>query len=210
MHLTIFGATGAVGGELVRQAVDAGHDVTAVVRRPTPALTGGGRLTVATADLTDPASLVPMIDGCDAVLSAIGSPGRAVSTSRTDTAEKIIEAMAKASARRLIVVSASAAFTEEDDGPVAHFLVKPLVRKILKGPFSDARAMEAVVRESGLDWTIMRPPRLTDGRLTRDYRIGVDRGLRGGYRVARADLADCMLGLIDDPDFLHCTVTPGY
>jgi putative NADH-flavin reductase len=54
------------------------------------------------------------------------------------------------------------------------------------------------MRDSGLDWTIVRPPRLTNGPLTRSYRVGSGRNVRGGLSVSRADVADLMLGVIDD------------
>jgi uncharacterized protein YbjT (DUF2867 family) len=221
MRLTVFGATGATGGHLVRQALAAGHEVTAVVRGDPAGLparlwpggdgpSGAGELRCVAADAEDPADLAPLVTGRDAVLTAIGSPGRAVSSARERTALGITNAMREAGTARLVAISTSAAFTEADDGPVARLVVKPVVRRVLAHPFADARAMEEVVRASGLRWTIMRPPRLTGGRRTRRYRVGYGGGLRGGYRISRADLADCMLAVIDDPRSHLTTVSPGY
>jgi putative NADH-flavin reductase len=216
MRLTVFGATGATGGHLVRQALAAGHEVTAVVRSAPAALAGAlagdgpGRLHSVEADILAPAALVPFLAGRDAVVSAIGSAGRAPTTARADCALSIVKAMQEAGTDRLIAISTSAAYTEADDGPAARWLVKPIVRRVLANPFHDARGMEEVVRASALRWTLMRPPRLTGGPLTRAYRVGYGAGLRGGYRISRADLAHCILASLDDPRAHHTTVSPGY
>ncbi|WP_067452415.1 NAD(P)-dependent oxidoreductase [Actinomadura macra] len=215
MRLTVFGATGSTGGPFVRQALEAGHEVTAVVRGEPTALIDRmqgtpGQFLAVRADLMNPVEIEPYICGRDAVVSILGSAGRGPSTVRERGARSVTAAMSKTEVRRLVIVSVSAAYTEVKDDPFARFVVKPLVRRILKHPFTDARAMERVVRDTDLDWTIIRPPRLTAGELTRDYRIGVDKGLRGAYRISRADLADCLIGIIDDPDFHRATVSPGY
>jgi putative NADH-flavin reductase len=217
MRLAIFGATGGTGSRLVRQALESGHQVTAVVRghpqviatELTPA--AHEHLTIVQADVMDPAAIEPIVADQDAVLSAIGTrDGRKPTTVCADSMVSIITAMDKAGARRLIVVSADGAFTDETDGPGIRLIAKPLLQRILKHSFADVRTMEELIRGSGLDWTIMRSPRLTDGPRTRGYRTAVDQGLRRGYRISRADLADCMLGLIDDSDFHRTTVWIGY
>src|SRR5215467_9915616 len=113
MRLTIFGATGGTGICLAEQALAAGHDVTAVVRdparltvsTPSPALAAG--LQAVTADVMDPAAIVPAVAGADAVLTAIGPRGAGVTTVSQDSVRSIIEAMQKAGARRLLTVSGS-------------------------------------------------------------------------------------------------------
>jgi putative NADH-flavin reductase len=192
MKITIFGATGGTGRQLVEQACAAGHDVTAVVRDPAAL----ANLPVVIADITNP--LAPAITGRDAVLTAIGPRGRGPTTVHTDTTTSIIEAMRDADVRRLICVSNSGMHTT-GDGPLTRAFVKPILRGVLRHGFADMLRMEEVVRASGLDWTILQPPRLTDGRRTGRYRIEVDRNVRGGFQVSRADLADCMLRCLTDP-----------
>jgi putative NADH-flavin reductase len=197
MKITIFGATGGTGRQLVDQACAAGHDVTAVVRDPTM-LTIHSNLAVVTSDITDPDALAPAIAGREAVLTAIGPNGRGPTTVHTDTTTTIIEAMRLMDVRRLICVSASGMHTA-GDGPLTRALVKPILQRVLRHGFADMLGMEEVVRASGLDWTILRPPRLTNGRRTGDYRTEVDRNVRGSFQVSRADLADCMLRCLTDP-----------
>jgi putative NADH-flavin reductase len=200
MKLTIFGATGKTGRQLTEQALAAGHEVTAVVRDPARlAGLASPRLHVVTADVLDPAAIVPAVAGADAVATAIGPRGNGPTTISQDTARSIIQAMHKAGTQRLLLVSGSVV-TDEGEGPVMRYLLKPLVRRTaLRHVSADMRAAEAEVTRSGLDWTIVRPPRLTDQPATGKYRTATDRNLPRGYTLARGDLAACMLGLISDP-----------
>jgi putative NADH-flavin reductase len=213
VKLTIFGATGGTGACLVEQAVAAGHEVTAVVRDPgrlavSPGLAAAGSYAAAgrdhpllrtvTADVMDPAMISPAVAGADAVLSAVGPHGTGPTTVSEHSARSIIGAMRASGVRRLITVSGSIV-TDAGEGPFMRFLVKPLARRTaLRHVSADMRQGEDEVRESGLDWTIMRPPRLTGGPATGTYRTALDRNLPRGYTVSRADLAACMLALITD------------
>jgi putative NADH-flavin reductase len=204
MKLIIFGATGATGTCLVEQAIAAGHDVTAVVRDPAR-LTGPGhqRLAVVTADVMDPASIIPVIAGADAVLTALGPRGTGPTTISQDSVRSIIAAMQKTGTRRLITISGSIV-TDEGESPYLRYLLKPLVRgTFLRHVCADMRNAEAAVRDSSLDWTIMRPPALTSKVARGTYRTAIDSNLPHGFNVSRADLAACMLALLDDPAVVH-------
>jgi putative NADH-flavin reductase len=204
MKLTIFGATGGSGTRLVEQAVAAGHQVTAVVRDPARlAVPAHPRLRVFTADVMDPAAIIPAIEGADAVLSAMGPRGSGPTTISQDSVRSIIQAMRKSGVRRLLTVSGSIV-TDAGEGIFMRYLLKPLVRgTLLRHVCADMRRAEQEARESGLDWTIMRPPALTDKPAVGTYRTAIDRNLRRGFRISRADLAAYMLTLIDDPAAVH-------
>jgi putative NADH-flavin reductase len=208
MRLTIFGATGGTGRCLTEQALAAGHDVTAVVRDParltvsaSPALSPpplAARLQISTADVMDPAAIIPAIAGADAVLTAIGPRGTGTTTVSEDSVRSIIAAMQKAGALRLLTVSGSIV-ADEGESPYLR-LIKPLVRRTaLRHVCADMRAAEAEVEATDLDWTIIRPPRLTAGPVTGRYRTSTDGGLPRSLTVSRADLAACMLSAIGDP-----------
>ncbi|HKD89880.1 MAG TPA: NAD(P)H-binding protein [Streptosporangiaceae bacterium] len=208
MRLTIFGATGGTGICLVEQALAAGHDVTAVVRDParltvsTPSPALAARLQVVTADVMDPAAIVPAVAGADAVLTAIGPRGAGVTTVSQDSVRSIIAAMQKAGALRLLTVSGSIV-ADEGESPYLR-LIKPLVRRtFLRHVCADMRAAEAEIEASEMDWTIMRPPRLTAGPVTGRYRTSIDSGLPRSLTVSRADLAAYMLAAIADPATLR-------
>ena len=210
MKLTIFGATGATGTQLVRQGLAAGHEVTVVVRDPARmAGQRSPRLRVVVGDVMDAASITPDVAGADAVLSAIGPRGTGPTTVSQDSARAVSTAMQEAGARRLLTVSGSIV---TDDG--LDFLMKrvvfPLVRLRLRYVCEDMRKAEALVRASGLDWTIMRPPTLTDKPPRGRYRTAVDRNLPRGTTLSRADLGALMIELIDDPGSLHHAICAAY
>jgi putative NADH-flavin reductase len=207
MKLVIFGATGGTGRQVVEQACAAGHVVTAVVRDPSAVTADRSNPTVVRADLMDPAAIGPAVADCDAVISAVGSrEGRKPTTVCTDSAAAIIAAMREHGTQRLVVVSNSGMHVDDADGPVSRFVVKPLLGRVLKHHYTDMRRMEELVRASGVVWTIVRPPRLTNGPRTGGYRTAIGRNLRGGNRVSRADLADRLLRCLSDERTERATV----
>ena len=199
MKLTIFGASGATGTCLVQQALAAGHEIVAVVRDPARlAIPASQRLRVVTADVLDPAAISPAVDGADAVISAVG-PGTGASTLRQDSTRSIIAAMEKTGTRRLLMVSGSVV-TDEGESPFLRYLLKPLVRRtFLRHACADMRHAEDEVHNSDLDWTIVRPPALSNKPARGTYRTATDRNLPRGFSIPRADLAAYMLTLLDDP-----------
>jgi uncharacterized protein YbjT (DUF2867 family) len=218
MKIVIFAATGGIGRLLLAQATAAGHEVTAVVRRPEalpPSL-----LRAVTADLAtaDPEALVPAVAGADAVLSALGGRSRRDTGVAAHGTEAITAAMQASGVARIVVVSAAPIGTmpsparprpprhDPGDGPLTRYLLGPAVKAALRGHYADLARMEDVLRASSLDWTIVRPPRLTDGPLTATYRTAYGRNLRGGTTVSRQDVANYMLRAVDEPASVHQTV----
>ncbi|MFG2056451.1 NAD(P)-dependent oxidoreductase [Micromonospora sp. NPDC048930] len=218
MQLTIFGASGGIGRHLVDQALAAGHDVTAVVRDP--ARLPGTAARVVTADLAaaDRTALRAALDGADAVLSGLGPRSRADAGVASRGTRAITEAMAGSGVGRIVVVSAAPVGVvpspgrpnppryDEGDGPLMRFVLGPAIRRVLRHHYADLALMEEELRDGGLDWTVVRPPRLTDGPLTGRYRTAYGRNIRGGLTVSRADVAHLMLALLDRPDSVRQTV----
>jgi putative NADH-flavin reductase len=203
MKLAIFGATGGTGTCLTAQALAAGHSVTAVVRDPARlAVPAQQRLRIVTADVLDPAAISPAVDGADAVTTAVG-PGTGASTLRQDSTRSIIRAMQKTGTRRLLMVSGSVV-ADEGESPFTRYLLKPLVRRtFLRHVYADMRRAEDEIHDSSLDWTIIRPPALTNKPARGTYRTATDRNLPHGFTISRADLAAYMLTLLDDPATRH-------
>jgi uncharacterized protein YbjT (DUF2867 family) len=211
MQLTIFAATGGIGRLLLEQAVDAGHRVTAVVRnpkalsRPVPAVT---------ADLSDPdpAALVRAVAGADAVLSGLGPRSARDAGITAPGTRAIVDAMQASGVRRIVAVSAAPVGTvptprrpnppkhDPGDGILMRYVMGPLVKVALRAHYQDLALMEEILRDSGLDWTAVRPPRLTDKPVTGTYRVAYGQNLRGGVLVSRADVAHLMLRALDQPD----------
>ncbi len=212
MKLTVFGATGGTGTEVVKQALSRGDEVIAVVRdRSRLTVASNDRLRVVEADVMEPSAISPFVESRDAVVSALGSrEGRAPTSVCADGTASILKAMENGQSRRLVVVSANGPFIDDGDGPFIRYVGKPIVQRILKYGFADFVAMEEKVRSSDSDWTIVRAARLTNGRQRGTYRTELDRNVRGGVKVSRADLAEFILRALPDHTFFHTAVSIGY
>ncbi|MEL5957072.1 NAD(P)H-binding protein [Streptomyces sp. CLV115] len=200
MRITVFGATGGVGQEIVRQALAAGHEVTAVVRDPArlPVPLSDVRVhTVARMD--DPEALREAVAGRDAVLSALGSRGRKADGVAERLTGSVLAAMEAEGVRRLLVVSAAPVGPRPADDPLPDRLARKVIGAVLKEVYADLTLMEAALARSATDWTSVRPPKLTDGPLTGKYRTVVGGAPRSGRTISRADVAHAMLALTDDP-----------
>jgi putative NADH-flavin reductase len=214
MKLTIFAATGGVGQQLLEQAVAAGHDVTAVVRNPNK-LSRDVRTVTADLATAGPAVLEPAIAGADAVLSGLGPHSNADAGVATRGTRPIVEAMRATGVRRIVAVSAAPVATVPSPGrpnPPRHdpgdgFFMRNLGERVAKTLFGkvydDLAVMEDILRDSGLDWTIVRPPRLTDKPLTGAYRTAIGQNVHGGTSVSRADVAHLMLSALDRPETIR-------
>ncbi|MFJ2773724.1 NAD(P)-dependent oxidoreductase [Streptomyces sp. NPDC087300] len=198
MKLTVFGATGGIGKELVRQALTAGHEVTAVVRDPARLEVTGERLEVFRADVRDPEALRPAVAGRDAVLSGLGARKRADAGIATELTRSVLRAMDAEGVRRLLVVSAAPVGPEPADNPLLDRIVLAVIGRVLKDVYVDLTAMEAELAASATDWTSVRPPKLVDKPLTGSYRTVVGGSPRSGRTIARADVAHAMLAMVDD------------
>ncbi|NYE93925.1 putative NADH-flavin reductase [Psychromicrobium silvestre] len=201
MELTIFGASGRIGQQLVSQALAAGHQVTAVVRQPGDfPLTGAGLQVFGSPVRDDVENLRRAVAGRQAVLSGLGPRSRKDAGITTPLTRAIVQAMEAESVKRLLVVSAAPLGPTPVDEPF--WLAKiatPLISAILKGNYDDLRAMEAELASSNLDWTSVRPPRLLDKPLRGNYRSAIDGNPRAASSIGRADVAAAMLSMIDDP-----------
>ncbi|GGN58936.1 NADH-flavin reductase [Actinoplanes lobatus] len=198
MRLFVFGASGSTGAELIAQALDAGHRVTALARTPDSIPRRAG-LTVLRGNVLDPDGWRTSLAGHDAVLSCLGSADRRPTTVYSQGVTGIIAAMHDHAVRRLSCIS-SIGLGEFNLAPLSRrllmgYLVQPLYRHM----FADMKEMEHLVAASELDWTIVRPPRLTNGALTGRYRTAVNEDLPNSQSLARADLAHYLLHHLDDP-----------
>lgn len=212
MKLTIFGATGGVGRRLVDQAVAAGHDVTAVARDPAklPAGVRPIRADLASPDVT---ALERAVAGSAAVLTALGarSPADAEHRIVSRGTRAIVEAMRAAGVRRVVAISASPVATlpsprrphpprrDPGDGFLIGYVLGPVVKAAFGRGYADLAEMEDVLRDSGLDWTVVRPPRLHDKPLN-GYRTARGQNVTRGFSASRADVADLMLRVLEEPE----------
>ena len=195
--------------------------MTAVVRDPKK-LPAKARAITADLITADPDALAPAVEGADAVLSCLGPRSNAEAGVVSQGTRTIVAAMKTTGVRRLVVISAAPIGTVPSPGypkPLKHdpgdgFFIRnlgtPLVKAVFRTQYADLAAMEDVLRDSGLDWTAMRPPRLTDKPGTGAYRTARGHNLRGGRAISRADLAHGMLRVLDQPDTIGHTIGIAY
>lgn len=191
MKLLVLGATGGTGWEVIRLAKERGHAVTALVRNPQKLARFNGRIGVIKGDLLSGAELESAVQGQDAVLSAFGPLTDKVRV-WNEFALALTEAMRRSQIRRVMVLSVAFLF-KDSIIPPAYFAGRLFFRDTVIG----AAEMEEIFMKSGLEWTIARPPRLTDGAYTGKYRVREGHLPRFGFTVSRADVADYMIKAVE-------------
>ncbi len=196
MNLIVFGSNGGIGRQVVEQALAAGHTVTAVARRPESVTIQHHNLSVKRGDVLDPASIAPLFAGQEAVVSAIGTESRAPTVLYSDGVGNILQAMQPAGVRRLLCISA----TGIDPGPfIQRVIAKPLLWRILHAMYTDLVCMEERVKSSPVNWTIIRPPGLTNKPYSGHTVASYNKHLPSAWFISRADLADYIVKHLDDP-----------
>ena len=199
MKLTVFGATGRTGRLLVRRALDEGHDVTAVVRDLARLPIRDSSLDVVTTDVTDPEALRPALQGRDATVSAIGANTRKDAGVAASATAVILGGLHLTGVHRFVALSASPVGPPPDgEGYFWRAVITPMLQSIYRDVYTDLAAMETALRNSGLDWTVIRPPRLTNGQPTGRYRTQLDGNVPKGRSIPRGDLAAAMLAIVGD------------
>lgn len=199
MKIVIFGSTGGTGLILLRQALERGHKVIAFARNPQMVSVSGACLDVLQGDVLDPDAVRHAVAGADAAISVLGVRlGQAPGTVRSEGTRNIVNALSQAGIERFVSVSTIGAGDSRDRlSWVARFL---LPRIIGAERLEEAERQEEIVRQSKLNWTILRPPQLVDRPGTGRYKIGADlyTGLRSN--ITRADLAAALLDQLDNKE----------
>lgn len=210
VKLAVFGASGGTGRLVVTQALSAGHDVVAVVRRPETVALTDERLTVRKGDVLDADSLVGTVDGTEAVISALGvGTQREPTTLYSEGVANIVAAMHAAGLSRLIAISAAPAGPWEAAGVLQRFILFPILQRLFGATYDDMRRMEKFLTDSDVDWTVFRPPRLLDGQARGSYRSATSGPVRGAS-ITRADLATAVLAAVTDDTLVKSVVSIAY
>jgi putative NADH-flavin reductase len=202
VRLAIFGATGRTGRELVNGALNAGHEVVALVRRP-DALPAREGVQAVAGDARDPEAVARAVAGADAVLVALGHTRGSGTDVLSAGTRAIVEAMRDHGVSRLVVLSGAGVRVKGDPVAPGTLLMRGLLKTLARALIADAEAQYRVVSGSGLEWTVVRAPRLTNARGTARYRAGTGMALGPRDQVPRADVAEFMLSLVEDPRFVR-------
>lgn len=187
MRILVLGATGRTGAEILRQATGGGHQVRALVRDP--AKLANSPVEVISGDATDPAAVARAASDVDAVLVALG-PGSDLKSDLVSRSALALTKGLEGAPMRVVVLSA---FGVGDSLAMASPVQRLLYRTVMRDLLEDKARADAIWRDSGLDWTIVRPVTLTGGRATGRYAAAERLTVRGFPRIARADVAQFML-----------------
>jgi putative NADH-flavin reductase len=199
VRITVFGATGRTGRHLLAEGLRRGHRLTAFTRRP-DALADPAALAGVVGDARDPAAVRKAVDGAEAVISTIGAERRRGPYPVAEATAVIAEAMADLGVWRLVATSPYGMVAERPR------LLAPLLRRWLAAAFADASAMERAIAASGLDWTVVRLPLLTDRPARGRFRTSGELFATGPYPLARADAAAALLDVAEAGAFARTAI----
>jgi len=208
MKIALFGASGATGMLLTARCLAAGYDVTALVRRP-EAFAYAGRVRVVEGTAFDAEAVRRTItgpgSGADVVLSVLG----ARTLKKEDVLEKaiplIVAAMREMGARRIVALGSTGAKDDSLKKQAAWrrwFMQKMVYNTLLKWPVASQVAQWKTLSGSGLDWTMVMPPMLTNGSGRGKFRVDGEALPRHGARIAREDVADFMMAQIGSAEWV--------
>jgi len=200
MRLIVFGATGTLGLQVVGQALAQGHRVTAFSRHPENLAIDSPDLTPVSGDVLDRSAVEAAVKGHDAVIVALGAGHKG--GIRAAGTQNVIDGMKGQGISRLICLSTMGA---GDSRPLLNFFWKRIMfGLLLRAAYADHQAQENAVRDSGLDWTLVRPAAFTDGPVTGVYRHGFANTVKDlALKISRADVADFMLRQLTDSAYLR-------
>ena len=212
--ILVMGAAGGIGRQVVEGGLAAGHRVIAVMRNPSKLALSHPLLTVVTGDVLKPATYEGYLRSATVVVSALGVAGGVTgdkpTTLYSEGSRCLLQAMERSGARRVFFISASAVEISPVLPWVVRLAAKYVLQRLLRYMYADLLRMEEIVRGSGVDWTIVRPPRLTNKPVTGRYRYAVNRFLRNALSISRADLADLMIRHAEDGEMVRGVVEVGY
>jgi putative NADH-flavin reductase len=209
MRIALFGARGKTGQALVAQAIQSGHTISALVRDPAGLPPRSG-LEMVVGDARDDDAVRQCLDGAEAVVSLIGSFNRKPNTDVSDTSRTIVTQMQRVGPSRLVVVTSMG--VGDSQAQMRSLLFRTIIRTVAREIWADRDRQEEIVRQSGLDWTIVRPGGLTDRPATGQWHtIASNAPQPRRIMITRADLAAYLLTTIEDPALTRrtlCLFTP--
>lgn len=205
----VFGATGKTGRLITEQALEAGHQVTAAMRRPAEFTLQHPNLKCVRSDIYDLASVEQALVGQEVVICAIAAPlNRKPTDVQAHSARTLLSLMVKTGMSRFLGITSGGTNPEHD--PNLPFIFQQVFRRVYFNIYEDQMNMEAVVHASAADWTLARPAQLTDGPHTGVYRLATAYSLPRGNQISRADVADFLVRQIESSTYSRQGVAIAY
>lgn len=193
MKIAIFGATGKTGTHLLKKALDAGHEVTALVRDREKLNIRHKCLKVIQGDAKDPTAVEKTIAGNEVVLSALAQHSVIINN--------ILTAMKKHGVKRLAVAAGAGVPDPNDKPQLINHMISFIIKTLSRDVYNEAIRQNEIIRSSGVDWTICRAPMLTDAP-GGEYQITyVGKGM--ARTLSRANYADFILEQATNMDFIR-------
>ena len=199
--IALFGASGQTGQHFLKMALEAGYEIKALVRTPEKITQSNSKLEIIKGDVLNIYDVKQVIVGTDIVVSLFGHVKGSPEWLQTNGTKNIVEAMKENNVKRIISLSGGGLpFPEKDKPKFADKIIRTIMKVFVPKILNDAIKHHKVLRDSGLDWTIARGPRLTNEKGTCNYRIGWV-GVNASTKISRSDLAHFILTQVENEKF---------
>ena len=209
-NIAVLGANGGIGRQVVQTALRYGHKVTAILRTPSKLAINHPDLKIVTGDVLKPETLEEHLKNKDAAVSAIGKNSIKETTLYSQGSKNLLKVLENTGTCRVFFISASGLEVNPSFNFVIKLAERFVLQKLLKNSFADLLRMERIVKESNQNWTIIRPPQLTNKPFTGHYRYSINTFLTKGLKISRADLADFIISSLNNESTYKKTVEVGY
>ena len=200
MHIALFGGSGRTGVAFVPKAVAAGHTISLLARSPEKVAYSDAGLKVIEGDVLDQASVRSVVEGSDAVVSLLGHTKNGSNQVQTVGTRYIVRTMQENGIRRIISMSGGGLPFGKDEPKFVDKAFRGVMGLFFKDVLHDAKGHADVLQRSGLDWTIVRAPRLVNEPDRGAYNVGYV-GTTGGSKISRGDVADFILQVLEQDSY---------
>jgi putative NADH-flavin reductase len=208
--IIVFGATGGTGKQVVAQALQAGHEVSVVIRNPDAFTIQHKNLEMIKGNVFETITFSNTLKGKDSVISCLGVQHKKPTKVYSEGIKNIMQAMQKENISRIICLSAGAVIVPPNSSLLLKFITKNVLQRLFRHMYADMLLMEEILRKTDLNWTGVRPPWLRNTQETGKYRIAIHEHLSNPSKISRADLAHFIVKHLDDEKTFKALVEISY
>lgn len=209
MKVFLFGATGSTGYEILKRLVRDSHAVKVLARNPAKLnltelnLPQDDQVKLIKGDVLEPDKFEDHLNGCDLVISALGTgTDNSYTEIYSQGGRNILSAMRTNGIKKLITITAG--LVDLSDPSTDNFFMNRIIRPSLNKVYYDQTRWETILEEAeDIDWICVRPTYLTNKKFTGKYRVKLNHCPKGGRKISRADLADFIVKQIESDEFIH-------